>query len=86
MARKSELCKIGSFREDGDFHHEININTINDVEVFPVRTLLQLGEGFFDRRTNKNLVQGSVPAFSQEIECKYTNLCRLQLQRELVIH
>lgn len=52
MARKPELCKIGSFREDGDFHHEININTINDMEMFPVRALLQLGESFFDRRTN----------------------------------
>lgn len=62
MPRKPELCKIGCFREDRNFHHEININAINDMKVFPVRTLLQLGESFFNRRSNKNLVLESAPS------------------------
>lgn len=31
MSRKSELCKIGRFREDGNLHRDINIYAINDM-------------------------------------------------------
>lgn len=55
MSRKPELGEIGCFWKNRYLNCKININSINDMKMFPVRTLLKLGNSFFDRGPNQNL-------------------------------
>jgi hypothetical protein len=55
MSRKPEFGEIRCFWKDRYLNSKININSINNMKMFPVRTLLKLGNSFFDRGPNKNL-------------------------------